>query len=439
MSGIVAIVGRPNVGKSTLYNRLIGQREAIVDDQSGVTRDRHYGVGDWTGTEYTVVDTGGYVESTQDLFEKEIKKQVLIALDEADVVIFMTDTKTGITDQDDAFAKVLRGVNKPILVAANKCDNPNLIYESSTFYSLGFDEVYPLSSVSGSGTGELLDRLIEILLELKGNQPELAVDNTLPKFAVVGKPNVGKSTFVNALLGEERNIVADIPGTTRDSIYTLYNKYDKKFYLIDTAGIRKKSAVHEDVEFYSVMRAIRALEHSDVVFVMIDAEKDISSQDLNIIFLANKRKKGLVILVNKWDKVQKETNTMKHYKESILARIAPFTDVPVIFTSASEKSRIHQALEQGTRVHENINRRVSTSALNNWLQEVTDKHKVPSYGGRFVKIKYMTQLPTPTPVFAFFCNMPNYVKESYRRYLENEMRKTWDFAGVPIKFAFKKK
>lgn len=438
MSGFLAIVGRPNVGKSTLYNRLVGRRESIVDDVSGVTRDRHYGLADWNGLEFTVIDTGGYVEKTDDLFEKEIKKQVLIALDEADVVIFMCDIKTGITDEDDAFVKVLRGVKKPVLVAANKADNSNLIYESAEFYSFGFDEVFPLSSVSGSGTGELLDRAVELLKSFdKGRSDQF--QEGLPKFSILGKPNVGKSTFINALLGEERNIVADIPGTTRDPINTLYNKFDKKFYLIDTAGIRKKSSVNEDIEFYSVMRAIRALEDSDVSFIMIDATEGIGAQDLSIIGLGTKRKKGIVLLINKWDAVERETNTIRDYEEYLKNKMAPFTDVPILFISAKDKLRIFKALEAGQQVYENLNTKISTSKLNIWLEETLAKHPVPSYGGRHVKIKYMTQLPTKTPVFAFFCNMPNYVRESYRRYLENELRKSFGFTGVPVKFAFKKK
>lgn len=438
MSGFIAIVGRPNVGKSTLFNRLVEARDAIVDDQSGVTRDRHYGQADWNGTEFTVIDTGGYVETTEDLFEKEIKKQVHIALDEADVIIFMADVRTGITDQDDAFVQVLRGVKKPVIVAANKADNSDLIYQTAEFYSFGFEHVFPLSSVTGSGTGELLDMAVELLGNTDRKSSDL-FEEGLPKFAVLGKPNVGKSTFVNALLGEERNIVADIPGTTRDSIHTLYNKFGKKFYLIDTAGIRKKSSVSEDVEFYSVMRAIRALEYSDAAFIIIDAVEGITSQDLNIISLALRRKKGLVILINKWDKLKKETNTMRDYENDLKEKLAPFTDVSVIFTSALEKTRILQALDRGIEVYENLNRRISTSKLNEWLEEVQRKHPVPSYGGRHVKIKYMTQLPPKTPVFAFFCNMPNFVVDSYRRYLENELRKAFDFTGVPVKFAFKKK
>lgn len=438
MSGFIAIVGRPNVGKSTLFNRLVGQREAIVDDQSGVTRDRHYGTADWNGMEFTVIDTGGYVEKTDDLFEKEIKKQVLIALEEADVLVFMVDVRTGITDQDEEFVEVLRSVNKPVLVVANKADNNNLNYAAAEFYSFGFHEVFPVSSVSGSGTGELLDRAVEIL-EKQGTKPQEKVDEDLAKICVIGKPNVGKSTFINALLGEDRNIVADIPGTTRDANLTLYNKFDKKFYLIDTAGIRKKKSVHEDIEFYSVMRAIRALEYSDVAYIMIDAKEGIGAQDLSIIGLAQTRKKGIVILINKWDSVEKETNTMRDYELALKAKMAPFNDVPIIFISALEKTKIHQALDAGLKVYESLNTKISTSKLNEWLEETIRKHPIPSYGGRHIKINYMTQLPTRTPVFAFFCNMPNFVIDSYRRYLENELRKSYDFEGVPVKFAFKKK
>lgn len=438
MSGFLAIVGRPNVGKSTLFNRLIGQREAIVDNQSGVTRDRHYGLGEWNGEEFTVIDTGGYVEKSDDIFEKEIRKQVHVALEEADVLIFMCDVKTGITGDDETFVEVLRTVNKPVIIAANKADNANLSYQSAEFYSFGFDEVFPVSSVSGSGTGELLDRAVE-LLQQTGKKEAFKVDESLAKFCIIGKPNVGKSTFINALLDEDRNIVADLPGTTRDSNLTLYNKFDKKFYLIDTAGIRKKKNVSEDIEFYSVMRAIRALEYSDVAYIMIDSEEGIGSQDLSIIQLALDRKKGIVILINKWDRVEKETNTMRDYERLLKEKMAPFTDVPVIFISALEKNRIHKALDKGLQVFNNLKRKITTSVLNEWLQDAMQRNTIPSYGGRHVKIKYMTQLPTKTPVFAFFCNMPNYVKDSYRRYLENDLRKIFDFEGVPIKFAFKKK
>lgn len=417
---------------------MIGAREAIVDDQSGVTRDRHYGSAEWLGREFSVVDTGGYVENSSDIFETEIKKQVLIALEEADVVLFMVDITTGITAEDEAFVKVLRKVNKPIIVLANKVDNHMQQYMAADFYAFGLDEVMPISSISGSGSGDVLDRVIELLGEK--SKASLEPDDDLPKFCILGKPNVGKSTFVNALIGEERNIVADIPGTTRDSIYTRYNKYDKTFYLIDTAGIRRKSSVHEDIEFYSVMRAIQALEKCDVAFIMIDAEEGISSQDMNIIGLALKRKKGLVLLINKWDNVSnKSTNTVKEYTEELKGRLAPFTDLPILFISALEKKRIYQALEDGLRVSENMKKRISTSKLNQWMEVCMKKHPVPSHGGRFVKIKYLTQLPTPTPVFAFFCNMPNGVKDSYKRFLENEMRKSFDFTGVPIKFVFKKK
>ncbi len=438
MSGFLAIVGRPNVGKSTLFNRLVGKREAIVDDQSGVTRDRHYGLGEWNGLEFTVIDTGGYVEKSDDVFEKEIRKQVHIALEEADVLVFMVDVRTGIMGDDETFVEVLRTVKKPVLVAVNKADNHDLSYQAAEFYSFGFDEIFPISSVSGSGTGELLDRAVE-LLEKANSKSTMKIDESLAKFCVIGKPNVGKSTFINALLGEERNIVADIPGTTRDSNLTLYNKFDKTFYLIDTAGIRKKKNVNEDIEFYSVMRAIRALEYSDVTYIMIDALEGIGSQDLNIIQLALDRKKGIVILINKWDKVEKETNTMRDYERLLKDKMAPFTDVPVIFISALEKNRIHKALDKGLQVFENLNRKITTSKLNEWLEEAIKKNQIPSYGGRHIKINYITQLPTKTPVFAFFCNMPNFVKDSYRRYLENDLRKAYDFEGVPIKFAFKKK
>ncbi|MCB0738896.1 MAG: ribosome biogenesis GTPase Der [Bacteroidetes bacterium] len=437
MAGIVAIVGRPNVGKSTFFNRMVGARDAIVDDVSGVTRDRHYGTSEWNGVEFTVIDTGGYVESTDDVFEIEIKKQVLLALEEADVVLFMVDVRTGLTAEDQDFARIIRGVNKPVFIAANKVDNHDQAYQAAEFYKFGFDKLFTVSSITGSGNGDLLDEIVE---ELKNVETQVEkIDETLPKFCVIGKPNVGKSTFVNALLGVERNIVADIPGTTRDSIYTLYNKYGKSFYLIDTAGLRKKKVVHEDIEFYSVMRAIRALEESDVAFIMLDANEGLTSQDLNIIGLALKRKKGMVILMNKWDLSEKETNTIKELTEQLKKKMAPFTDVPILFTSAKEKTRIFKALEKGMQVAESRQQKLSTSKLNEWLEQTIAKYPIPSYGGRAVKIKYMTQLPTPTPVFAFFCNMPSYVIDSYKRYLENQLRASFNFEGVPIKLVFKKK
>lgn len=433
----MAIVGRPNVGKSTLFNRLIGGRDAIVDDESGVTRDRHYGLSEWNGLEFTVVDTGGYVDNSEDVFEIEIKKQVLQALEEADVILLMVDIKTGVTAEDEAFVNIIRGINKPILVVANKCDNFSQAYLASEFYKFGFEEVFPVSSMTGSGNGELLDKTVEFLMQQ--DRPTEQIDETVPKFCVIGKPNVGKSTLVNALLGIERNIVADIPGTTRDSIYTLYNKFDKTFYLIDTAGLRRKKSVHEDIEFYSVMRAIRALEDSDVAFIMLDANEGLTAQDLNIIGLALKRKKGMVILMNKWDTMGKETNTMRDLTEIVKKKMAPFTDVPILYTSATEKTRIFQALDKGIEVFENRKKTISTSNLNTWLEETLRKHPIPSYGGRPVTIKYVTQLPTPTPVFAFFCNMPNYIKESYRRHLENSLRSQFNFEGVPLRLVFKKK
>ncbi|MBI3142914.1 MAG: ribosome biogenesis GTPase Der [Bacteroidetes bacterium] len=440
MSGVVAIVGRPNVGKSTLYNRLVGTRDAIVDDQSGVTRDRHYGQCDWNGIEFTVVDTGGYVEGSDDIFESAIRKQVLIALSEADVILFVTDVRVGVTDQDEQFVTVLRRAGKPVLVVVNKVDTSSLHMESSVFYGFGFAELFNIAAISGSGTGDMLDRVVELLQEAgKAKDAGEGLQDDIPKFCVIGKPNVGKSTFINALLGEERNIVAPVAGTTRDANHTLYNKYDKTFYLIDTAGIRKKANVHEDIEFYSVMRAIGALEKCDVAFVMIDVKEGIGAQDLNIISLALDRKKGIVILINKWDTVEKETNTMRDMEQTIRERMAPFTDVPILFISSIDKTRIHKALETALDVYANLQRRVSTSELNEWLANVIEKHAIPSYGGRQVKIKYMTQLPTKTPVFAFFCNSPNMIRDAYRRYLENELREKYPYTGVPVKFVFKKK
>ena len=433
MSNIVAIVGRPNVGKSTFYNRMIGERQAITDDVSGVTRDRIYGEMNWNGKQFTIVDTGGFVENSTDVFEKEIRGQVRIAVAEAEAIIFMTDARTGTTDLDLEVANLLRRSKKPIFLAVNKVDNHEQLMEANEFWSLGFENTFFLSSMTGSGTGEILDAVAEKLENV------VPLDTELPKIAIVGQPNVGKSSFTNALLGEERNIVTDIAGTTRDSIHTKYKKFDKEFFLIDTAGIRKKAKVHEDLEFYSVMRAIRALEEADVIILMIDATLGVEMQDLKIFRLAQKRNKGIVILVNKWDLVKKETNTARDMEAEIRERFAPFRDLPILFVSALEKQRIFKAVELALEVHENRNRRITTSALNDYLQPILEHNPPPSNRGRFVKIKYITQLPTYYPAFAFFCNNPKYVREAYKNFLENKMREKFNFTGVPLGIFFRKK
>jgi GTP-binding protein len=435
-NSIVAIVGRPNVGKSTLFNRLVQRREAIVDSVSGVTRDRHYGKSDWNGKEFSVIDTGGYVVGSDDIFEDEIRKQVQLALDEADIIIFVVDVEQGITPMDSEVAKLLRKVKKPIFIAVNKVDNAMRDADAVEFYNLGLGDYHTISSINGSGTGELLDALVE-----KMPEPE-EVDlekEELPRFAVVGRPNAGKSSFINALIGEERNIVTDIAGTTRDSIDTKYNRFGFDFNLVDTAGIRKKSKVKEDLEFYSVMRAVRTIEYSDVIILMIDATRGFEGQDQNIFWLAEKNKKGVVILVNKWDLVDKETNTVRDYEAAIRKEIAPFTDVPIIFVSVLTKQRIFKAIESAVQVFQNRKNRIPTSKLNETMLEVIKSYGPPAIKGKFVKIKYCMQLPTPTPQFAFFANLPQYVKDPYRRFLENKMREIYDFSGVPIIIYFRQK
>ncbi|MEM7104512.1 MAG: ribosome biogenesis GTPase Der [Bacteroidota bacterium] len=433
MGNIVAIVGRPNVGKSTLFNRLVGTRKAIIDDVSGVTRDRIYGRAYWNGKDFNIVDTGGFVHNSDDIFEAAIRSQVQIALEEASVIIFMVDVTTGITDLDEQMANMLRRSDKDILLCVNKVDNQERLLDANEFWSLGFEETYFLSSINGSGTGELLDAISERIIEA----PE--ADASLAKFAVVGQPNAGKSSFINALIGEERNIVTEIAGTTRDSIHTRYNKFGKDFLLIDTAGIRKKSKVHENLEFYSVMRAIKSIEEADVCFLMIDATCGIEAQDLAIFSVAVKRNKGIVILVNKWDLVEKETNTARDFETELRKRFAPFSDLPIVFISALEKQRIFKAIETGLEVFDNRQQKITTSKLNEMLEEATAKLPPPSHKGRFVKIKYVTQLPTYFPAFAFFCSNPKYVKESYKNYLENFMRKRFNFTGIPIALFFRKK
>ncbi|MDX2070563.1 MAG: ribosome biogenesis GTPase Der [Haliscomenobacter sp.] len=433
-SNIVAIVGRPNVGKSTFFNRLIGERQSIVDDISGVTRDRQYGSSYWNNKNFTVVDTGGFVQHSEDVFEAAIREQVKIAIEEATVIIFMVDVTTGITDLDDQVADLLRRSKKPVFLVVNKVDNGQRLFEANEFWSLGFENTFFLSSLTGSGSGEILDAVAEHL-----SADELPNENSLPRFAIVGQPNVGKSSLTNALLGVERNLVTDIAGTTRDSINAVYSKFDKEFILVDTAGIRKKAKVHENLEFYSVMRAIKALEECDVCILMIDAQTGLEAQDQAIFRLAQRRNKGIVILVNKWDLVEKETNTARDYEKVIKERIAPFTDVPVIFISVLDKTRIFRAVEAALEVYENRNRKVKTSELNELLLDVIEKTPPPAHRGKFIKIKYITQLPLAYPAFIFFCNFPTHVKENYKFFLENQLRKNYNFAGVPISIFFRKK
>ena len=434
MSAIVAVVGRPNVGKSTFFNRLIKRREAIVDAVSGVTRDRHYGKTDWNGVSFSVIDTGGYLASGDDSFEKEINKQVALAIDEADAIIFMVNVEEGLTSMDEAVAEMLRKCHKPILVAVNKVDSNNRRNDMHEFYALGFEHLYALSSVNGSGTGELLDDLVA-LLPVKEPQEE----NTLPRFAVVGRPNAGKSSFINALIGEDRYIVTDIAGTTRDAIDTKYNRFGFEFNLVDTAGIRRKSKVKEDLEFYSVMRSIRAIEHSDVCILMLDATRGFESQDANIFWLAQRNRKGIVILVNKWDLVEKENNTAKEYEAAIRKEIEPFTDVPILFISALNKQRIYKAIETAVAVYNNRTKRIPTRKLNEVMLPIIENYPPPAIKGKYIKIKFCTQLPTPMPQFAFFANLPQYVKDPYRRFIENKLRENFDFNGVPIDVYFRQK
>ncbi len=435
MGSLVAIVGRPNVGKSTFFNRLIGGRQAIVDNISGVTRDRIYGTSDWNGKTFSVVDTGGFVKNSDDVFEAAIREQVLIAIEEATVIVFVVDVTTGITDLDEEITQMLRRSDRPVVVAVNKVDNSSRQLAANEFWGLGFEDVHFISSISGSGTGEIMDAIVEHLPTYEENDEE----DDIPKFAILGQPNVGKSTFINALLDDNRNLVTDIAGTTRDSIHSTYNKFGKHFILIDTAGIRKKAKVHENLEFYSVMRAIRSLEESDVCFLLIDANTGIESQDMSIFKLAVDRKKGVVVLVNKWDTQDKETNTARDMEQKIKNKLAPMNDVPIIFMSALEKQRIYKAADAAIKVYKNRSRRIKTSTLNEWLEDAVARHNPPSHKGKFIKIKYVTQLPMRYPAFAFFCNYPEYVKDSYRNYLENYIRKQADFSGVPVSIFFRKK
>lgn len=435
MSNIVAIVGRPNVGKSTLFNRLLQKRQAIVDDVSGVTRDRHYGKSDWNGKEFSVIDTGGYIIGSDDSFEAEIRKQVELAVDEANVILFMVDNQVGLTEMDKEVAQLLRKSKKPVLLVVNKVDSNKNLDDSYEFYNLGFEQFFTISSMTGSGTGELLDEVITHFEDTEFIDPF----EGLPRVTIVGRPNAGKSTLTNALLGEERNIVTDIAGTTRDTIETHYNKFGQEFVLIDTAGIRKKGKVSEDLEFYSVMRAIRSIEDSDVCVLMVDATRGLEAQDLNILFLAERNRKGVIIVINKWDLVEKETNTMKEFEAEIRNKIAPFTDVPIVFTSAITKQRVHKLVEVIMEVNENRNRRIKTSQLNELMLPIIEVSPPPAIKGKYIKIKYVTQLPTRTPQFAFFANLPQYVKEPYKRFIENQLRKHFDFTGVPIDVYFRQK
>ena len=426
---LVAIVGRPNVGKSTLFNRLVGMRQAIVDETAGVTRDRHYGKCEWCGREFSVVDTGGYTSKSDDVFEEAIRRQVEIAISESDVVLFMCEAATGITDYDAEIADLLRRSKKPVVLCVNKVDSGEKMYDAFDFYRLGLGEVWTISAANGSGTGDLLDEIVKVLPE----DSETVDDRSdLPHIAIVGRPNVGKSSLTNALLGEDRNIVTPVAGTTRDAISTYYNKFGHEFMLVDTAGIRKKNKVHEDLEFYSVLRSIRAIEHSDICILMIDATLGMEAQDMSIFNVIQKNRKGCVLVVNKWDLFEKESNTMKEYTASLKARIAPFDDVPVIFTSVTGKQRILQVLDAAARVAENMVRRIPTSELNDVMLPEIENYPPPAWKGKYVKIKYVTQLPTRTPQFAFFCNLPQWVKDPYKRYLENRLREHFDFCGCPV-------
>ncbi len=434
MGNVAAIVGRPNVGKSTLFNRLIKERKAIIHEESGVTRDRHYGRCFWNGVEFSVIDTGGYVDGSEDIFEEEIRKQVLLAIDEADVLLFVVDVLSGITDWDEEVAKMIRKIDKPVFLVVNKVDNTALQYDAQEFYKLGIKNLFLVSSINGSGTGDLLDKVVA---DFPDKENEDLLD--LPRFAVVGRPNAGKSSLINALMGEERNIVTDISGTTRDTLNSRYNKFDHDFYLVDTAGIRKKGKVAENVEFYSVMRAIRAIEESDVCLLMIDALRGMEAQDLNILSLIKRNSKGVVILVNKWDLYEKNTHSQKEYEAEIKRKTAPFTDIPVLFISALTKQRIFKTLDAAMQVYKNRLRKIPTPELNKRMLEEIRKNPPPAHKGRYIRIKYLTQLQTHAPTFAFFCNFPKYIKDPYRRFLENKLRTHYEFTGVPVKIFFRNK
>ncbi|MFN3758419.1 MAG: ribosome biogenesis GTPase Der [Algoriphagus aquaeductus] len=437
MANIVAIVGRPNVGKSTLFNRLVEERKAIEDNLSGVTRDRHYGHAQWSGKFFSVIDTGGYVTGSDDIFEAEIRKQVKLAIEEADVILFVVDCHDGLADLDSEFANELRGTKKPLYIVANKADNREKAFMANEFYQMGLSafEIFPIAAVSGSGTGELLDAVITHFKDEGEEDPDAGV----PKISILGRPNVGKSSFLNALLGQERSIVTDEAGTTRDAIHTRYKFFGKDFIITDTAGIRKKGKVKEDIEFYSVMRSLRTLEESDVVIVMVDATRGLEAQDINLIGLAIKNNKGVMIMVNKWDLIEKDHKTMNKIKEEMLDRLGEHKWIPIIFTSVVEKQRIFQAIELAVKVFENKTRRIPTSKLNDVLLQEIEKYPPPAWKGKYIKIKYVTQLPTKNPVFAFFCNLPQYIKDPYTRYLENRLRENFDFEGVPVKIVYKNK
>jgi GTP-binding protein len=439
MSRIVAIVGRPNVGKSTLFNRLVGERKAIVDDFSGVTRDRHYGDCEWNGETFNVIDTGGYVSNSKDIFESAIREQVQIAVEEANLLIFMVDVSTDVTDLDNQFANILRKSKKPVIMAVNKVDNHEQINDAAVFYSLGFGEMFTISSATGSGTGDLLDKVVALLPAEDGREFEDEAISKLPKIAIVGRPNVGKSSFINSLLGYNRNIVTDIAGTTRDSLHTRYTAFEKDLILVDTAGIRKKSKVEENIEFYSVMRSLRAIEDCNVCILMLDAANGIESQDMNLLFLAHKNGKGIVVLVNKWDVYEKETNTAKEYEAHIKQRTMPFTDYPVIFISALNKQRIFQAIDTAMDVYQRLSTRIKTSVMNDTMLPIIQATPPPGIKGKTISIKYVQQLPSNSVCFAFFCNLPQYVSESYKRFLENQLRENFNFTGVPISIFFRKK
>lgn len=435
MSKIAAIIGRPNVGKSTFFNRLTESRKAIVHEESGVTRDRHYGKVEWSGVEFSLIDTGGYVTNSDDVFEEEIRKQVHIAINEADLILFMVDATSGITDLDDAVAGILRKSNKQIILLVNKVDTNEMLYETHQFHKLGLGDFFAISSINGSGTGELLDAIVALLPD----DSNAETDDDLPHFAIVGRPNVGKSSLINAFIGEERNIVTPVSGTTRDTIHTRYQKFSHDFYLIDTAGLRKKGKVHENVEFYSVMRAIRAIESADVCLLMIDAERGLESQDMNIFNIIVRNRKGIVVLVNKWDLLEKDTHSTKKFTAELKQRFAPFNDLPIIFTSALTNQRIYKAIETAMEVYKNRRQKIPTSKLNEVLQKTIEKYPPPSVKGKFIKIKYVTQLPTHAPSFAFFCNRPQYVRDAYKRFLENQIRQNFNFTGVPLQIFLRKK
>ena len=434
MGNIVAIVGRPNVGKSTLFNRLTQTRQAIVHESSGVTRDRHYGKVIWNGVEFSLIDTGGYITESDDIFEAEIRKQVILAIEEADVILFVTDVESGITDLDETVARILRPVKKPVFLVVNKADNNARSLEANEFYALGLGELFAVSSMSGSGTGDLLDAMVASFVEKPDTE-----EPDIPRFAIVGRPNVGKSSLINTLLEENRNIVTPISGTTRDSIHTRFQKFGLDFYLVDTAGLRKKAKVTEDVEFYSVMRSVRTIENSDICLLMLDATEGVLSQDINIFGVIQRNQKGMVILVNKWDLVEKDNQSTKRFTEEIHERIAPFTDVPVVFMSALTKQRVFKAMETAIEVHKNRTQRIPTHRLNEVMLEIIEAYPPPAVKGKFVKIKYITQLPNPTPVFAFFCNFPQYIREPYKRYIENRLREKFNLSGIPIQLYFRKK